>query len=224
MDFRLLPRTIRATKFTQGMRRRWVSAAPAILLLHFGACTPELLFGDPEAVAVAISPGTSTTISVGQELLLSATAQQRTGKTMTGAPISWVSSDPRIATVITASGGARLRGVATGTARVEAAFGGVSASLDVLVRVPVSAVTVSPSSASLVVGQSAQFSAVARDAAGGVLTGRPLVWASSDGGVAAVSATGLVSALSTSGAANRTVTITATSEGRIGSATVVVLR
>ena len=186
------------------------------------SCSSDLLLGEPQAVALTISAGGSTTISVGEEVALSAVAQQRNGRTMQGAPVLWTSSDTRVATVNASTG--RLRGIATGSAQVQAAFAGASSTLLVQVRVPVATVLVNPSTLTLTVGQSVQMSAVLRDGAGNVLTGRSIAWSASDAGVASVSNAGVVSALSTSGAPSRTITIFASSEGRQGTATVVVLR
>jgi alpha-tubulin suppressor-like RCC1 family protein len=83
--------------------------------------------------------------------------------------------------------------------------------------VPVASVTVSPGQLSLLVGQIQQFTATTKDASGNVLTGRTVTWASSAPGVGTVSATGLVTGVSAGPA-----TITATSEGQSGTATVTV--
>src|SRR5439155_9078696 len=63
----------------------------------------------------------------------------------------------------------------------------------------------------------AQLTAALRDANGNPLSGRTVTWATSDGGVATVSSTGLVTGVTVGSA-----TITATSEGKSGSATVTV--
>ncbi len=79
----------------------------------------------------------------------------------------------------------------------------------------VATVTVTLSSSALVVGQSATASAVLRDGAGAVLTGRSISWSSGSSAIATVSATGLVTAVGAG-----TTTIVATSEGQAGSASV----
>jgi len=84
-------------------------------------------------------------------------------------------------------------------------------------QVPVAAVTVSPSSASVPVGQTVQLTATPRDANGNALSGRVVTWSSSNTAVATVSGSGLVT-----GRAAGSVTITATSEGQSGAATVTV--
>ena len=82
-------------------------------------------------------------------------------------------------------------------------------------NVPVAAVTVSPVSTSVVVGATVQLAAVTRDSAGNTLTGRTVTWTSSTNGLATISASGLLA-----GVATGTVTITATSEGKSGTAAI----
>jgi hypothetical protein len=82
---------------------------------------------------------------------------------------------------------------------------------------PVASVTVTPATASLVVGQTVQLSAVPKDSAGTTLVGRTVTWTSSNASVATISGSGLVTARAAGGA-----TVTATSEGKIGTATITV--
>ena len=77
---------------------------------------------------------------------------------------------------------------------------------------PVASVDVSVPGAALQVGGTVQLTATARDASGGVLTGRPVTWTSSSTGVATVSTSGLVTAVTIGSAA-----ITATIGGKAGS-------
>src|SRR5437773_1587118 len=82
---------------------------------------------------------------------------------------------------------------------------------------PVAAVTVSPAAPTVQVGQTAQLTATPQDASGNPLTGRVITWQSSNGAVASVNSSGLVTAVATGSA-----TITATSEGQSGTAVVTV--
>jgi uncharacterized protein YjdB len=83
---------------------------------------------------------------------------------------------------------------------------------------PVASVSVTPSSVALAPGGSSQLTAVPRDADGNALTDRTVTWSSASLAVATVSTTGLVAAVSVGGP----VTITATSEGRSGTAAITV--
>src|SRR5207249_197802 len=82
---------------------------------------------------------------------------------------------------------------------------------------PVAAVTVSPAAPTVPVGQTAQLTATPQDASGNPLTGRVITWQSSNGAVASVNGSGLVTAVAAGPA-----TITATSEGQSGTAVVTV--
>lgn len=82
---------------------------------------------------------------------------------------------------------------------------------------PVAAVDVTPSSATLVPGQTQTLSATTRDARGSVLSGRNIVWNSATSAVATVDASGVVTAV-----APGTASVTATSEGKSGTAQITV--
>jgi trimeric autotransporter adhesin len=83
---------------------------------------------------------------------------------------------------------------------------------------PVASITVAPSSASLVVGESVSLVPTVKDASGALLTDRTVSWPSSSPTVATVLATGLVTAVAPGSAS-----IVATSGGRSGSASVTVV-
>jgi hypothetical protein len=83
--------------------------------------------------------------------------------------------------------------------------------------VAVASVSVSPSTAAVDVGATTQLSATALDAKNGTLSGRVFSWSTSSAAVATVGTSGLVT-----GVAPGNATITATSEGKSGSAVVTV--
>ncbi len=83
---------------------------------------------------------------------------------------------------------------------------------------PVAAVAVSPATTSLLVGGSEQLTATPLDSSGTPLLGRVVTWASSNTDLAGVSGNGLVAGL-----AAGSVTITATSEARSGTASIVII-
>jgi uncharacterized protein YjdB len=98
-------------------------------------------------------------------------------------------------------------------------IGGVVASADVNVaQVPVASVSVSPTTANVTAGQTTTLTATLRDASGNTLAGRIIGWTSSDPAIATVSQSGVVT-----GVAPGIATITATSEGQSGSASVTVV-
>jgi hypothetical protein len=83
---------------------------------------------------------------------------------------------------------------------------------------PVASIEVTPDSSDMAVGETVQLAAATRNGGGEPLTGRIVTWTSDDTQVATVSDSGLVSAV----AAGRA-TITATSEGKSGTASVTII-
>jgi len=164
--------------------------------------------------SVTVSPGTAS-VQVGQTVQLTATSKDASGNPLSGRPVSWGSSNTAVATV---SAGGLVTGVTAGAATITATSEGQSGTATVTVStVPVASVTVSPSTASVQVGQTVQLTATPKDASGNPLSGRTVSWGSSNTAVATVTASGLVT-----GKAAGTATITATSEGKSGPSTITV--
>ena len=174
---------------------------------------------DPAPVPVAsvsVAPS-SVTVTVGGTVSLVASLKDANGNTLSGRAITWRSSNTGVAAV---SGAGLVTAAAAGSAAITATSEGQSGTASVSVTaVPVSvaSVTVSPATASVQAGQTFQLTATPKDANGSALSGRTVTWTSSNGGVATVSGTGLVS-----GVAAGSATITAMSEGQSGSATIAV--
>jgi len=167
----------------------------------------------PPAPVASISVAlVATTLSAGQTTQATATLRDAKGTILTGRTVVWSSASPEVATV-SASG--VVTAVSPGSASVIATSEGQTGAATVTVAAPapapVATVTLTGQT-SLLVGQATQITAVLKDAAGNVLSGRTIGWTSSNLGVLTVSPTGLVTAL---GAGNATVT--ASSEGRSGS-------
>ena len=163
---------------------------------------------------VVVSPATAR-VFVGGTAQLGATAQDSTGNPLSGRIITWTSSNGSVASV---NGSGLVTGVSAGTATITATSGGKSGSAAVtVVVVPVATVSVSPATASVAVGSSVPLSATPRDSAGKALNGRVVSWATSDVAVATVSSSGVVT-----GVAAGAATITATSEGKSGTAAITV--
>src|SRR6266567_867811 len=164
--------------------------------------------------SVTVSPAAATVL-VGQTVQLTATPKDANGSPLTGRVVTWASSAPAVATV-SASG--LVTSVAAGSATLTATSEGKNGTATITVTVvPVASVSVSPAAPSLQVGGTVQLIATAKDSAGNVLTGRVVTWASSAPGIATISASGLVT-----GVAAGSATLTATSEGKNGTATVAV--
>src|SRR5690242_7117836 len=165
--------------------------------------------------SVTVTPATAS-LNVGQTVQLTATPKDANGNPLTGRVITWQSSDNTIASV-NSSGlvtGVGPGGPVTITATSEGKSG--TATVNVTLA-PVASVTVSPSSANVAITGTVQLTATPKDANGNPLTGRAISWSSSDNTIATVNSSGLVT-----GVAAGTVTITATSEGKSGTASITV--
>lgn len=163
---------------------------------------------------VTVTPS-SESVGVGSSVTLSATVTDAAGHTVNGASIFWNTENAAVATV---SGTGVVVGIAVGTVRIAASSGGMSGFSTITVIPPgVASVTVSPSGPTIKIGETVHLVAQTLDAAGAVLTGRTVTWSSSNTDVATVDNTGLVTGVIVGGSV-----ITATSEGKSGTAAVAV--
>jgi uncharacterized protein YjdB len=161
--------------------------------------------------SVTLTPST-VGLQLGQTAAVTATARDAAGNVLTGRPVTWSSSAPTVATVNTSTTGNAntITAVGAGSAAIRATIGGVQGVSTVTVTsVPIATIAVTPTPTSVQEFLTAQLTATARDAAGNVLTGRTLVWSSSNNAIASVSQTGLVTAN-----VPGSVTVTAASTGQ----------
>ena len=179
------------------------------------SATTTITVLDREVAAVQIAPA-SVSVRIGTTVALVAQTIDAEGTALSGRAIAWSSSNNAIATV---SNQGTITGVTAGTATITATSEGKTGTAAVTVTLnPVATVTLAPGSNTLGVGTNAPFIATLRDAGGVVLTNRVIAWNSSNVQVATVSSTGVVTGLS-AGAA----TVSAVSEGRVGTASLLVL-
>jgi uncharacterized protein YjdB len=176
--------------------------------------------------SVVISPKVDT-LGVGQTKQFSASVLNNGGNP-TGDAVTWESSNSSVASVDTIG---RVLAKTIGVALIIAQGGSAADTATVVVEPArqtapapqpdpvslVSTVTVAPASVEIAIGQTAQFTASLRDAAGNVLTGRTIAWSTSNTSVATVSTTGLATAKG-AGLAS----ISATVDGVSGTAVVAV--
>ena len=155
-----------------------------------------------------MSPATAELTALGATVQLSAEVRDQNGQVMAGATVTWASSAAAVATV-SASG--LVTAVANGSATITATAGSASGSATVTVAQEVSAVAVTPDTATVLEGDTLRLAATASDANGQVVAGGGFVWASGDTAVAVVDASGLVT-----GTGAGEVEITATSSGVTG--------
>ncbi|MEO7712245.1 MAG: Ig-like domain-containing protein, partial [Gemmatimonadaceae bacterium] len=173
--------------------------------------------GPGGAVAtVSVSPSAST-VMIGAELPLQVVVRDDIGAPLSNVSIVWSVRDGNIASVSPAG---VVTGRALGSTQVAASAGGRSGISTITVQQPaVASVGVQPGAANLVVGDSTTLTVLVTDVGGRTVTNRLLVWTSSDTRVATVSSTGAVTASGVGSAI-----ITASSEGKSGTATVTVVR
>src|SRR6478672_5067341 len=196
---------------------RQVGTADLLLRVDKREATTRIKVLSKPVAKILVSP-TSLKIGVTQIATLAVTTYDVQDNVLTGRSLTFSSSDQTVAYV--SSGGA-VTGVANGAAVITVtADGRKSTTVPVTVgagptnpTVSVASVAVTLNAPALTVGQATQGNAVTKDASGNVLTGRTIVWTTSDPAVASVDGAGKITALK-AGA----VTVTATSEGKTGSA------
>ncbi|HSQ29801.1 MAG TPA: Ig-like domain-containing protein [Gemmatimonadaceae bacterium] len=164
--------------------------------------------------SVTVTPSPAS-VSTGGTVTLTATVKDASGNVLTGQIVAWSTSNPGIATV---SSTGVVTGVAAGTVTITASSGGKSGTSTVTVTTaPVGSVTVSPSSTTIIIGQSTTLTATVKDINGNTVS-RAVTWSSSNTAKATVNSSGVVTSVDTG-----KVTITATSEGVSGTASVTIL-
>lgn len=164
--------------------------------------------------SVEVSPS-SASLNVGETKQLAAAPKNASGVLVIGKATTWSSSNTAIASV-DATGLAR--GLAAGTATITAIVDGKSGTAALtVIALPVATVTLSPASLTVAFGATGTLTASLADASRNALTGRTVTWASANTAIATVSSAGVVTGVSIG-----TTTITATAEGKSGSASVVV--
>src|SRR6267378_2675634 len=151
---------------------------------HNGACGSYLVIAsnspgwlaDTASIAVVcqavasvdVTPPTAA-LQVGQTAQLAATPKDGNGNPLSGRVVTWGSSNTGVAT---ASVSGLVTAVAAGSATIT------------VNPPPVASVAVSPATASVQVGQTAQLTATPKDASGNPLSGRVVSWASSNTAIA----------------------------------------
>jgi uncharacterized protein YjdB len=189
--------------------------------LNADARDTVIVTNSPRPVATVRLTPDSTGVFVGATTTLRAALLDAAGDTIRQRTAT-ISIDPLSDTTIaTVSATGVVTGVRVGTVRVVAAREGKADTSKVTVTLrPVNTVTVTPADTTVRVGNTVQLTATLRAANNAVVTGRPITWASSDDLIASVNGSGLVTGVA---ASNQFVTITATSEGKSGSARVIVV-
>ena len=181
------------------------------------ACSNDSTGPNTHNVSDVLMTPDTLTLAVGDTATLQAKAVTAGGAPVAGVSLFWSSSDVTDATV---DQHGLVTAVGLGAANIDASTAGVSPSHPTrvfIVATPVAKVVVAPASVTLRVGDAFQFTDTTKDAAGHVLTGRTIVWSSSDTTTAPVDQAGLVLAKKLG-----TVTITAASGKASGTASVTI--
>jgi uncharacterized protein YjdB len=177
-----------------------------------GTATLTVTVAPVATVTVTLTP---SSVNVGQTSQASAVTRDANNNVLTGRTVTWTSSNPNVATVNSAGLITTLSaGTTTITGTSETKTG--TATLTVT-NAPVANVTVALSRTSVVEGATSQATATLRDASNNVLTNRVITWSSSNLAIATVDEDGLVTTHRPG-----SVTITATSETKSGTATLTV--
>lgn len=169
------------------------------------------------SVTVTLSP---SNLIVGQTAQATVVARTADGVVVPGRTVTWASSFPSLATV---SSSGLVTAVAAGNVVITATIDGISGSAPLAVGavvlpppppppLVVASVTVSIVPTSLIVGQTAQATAVAKTSTGTVVTGRTITWSVSNPNLASISGSGLVTTL-----AAGNISVSATIDGVTGS-------
>lgn len=179
------------------------------------SCSATVEVVDARIVSAVITPKPAT-LRLGIARQFGVTLADSAGGTIpAGRTITWRSVTPATASV---SANGLVTGLALGAARIAVnAEGAVDTVSFTISKIPVATVRLSPLSSSVVQGSQVQINATIEDSTGTTVTDRAVEWTSSDPTRASVSQTGLVTTT-----APGTVTITANSETRSGSAQVTV--
>jgi alpha-tubulin suppressor-like RCC1 family protein len=171
--------------------------------------------------SVTVTP-TTLTLLPGEKKTLTATAKDAQGNVLTGRLMTWSSTTPTIAVVDNATG--EVTGVAGGTASILAASEGRTATVQVTVTAPagppVHTIEIPKGLDTLEAFDTQGIDAVVRDAQGQILAGRVITWSVSNPAIATIenNSVGVLTGLD-----RGTVIVTATSEGKIATATRVVV-
>jgi uncharacterized protein YjdB len=156
----------------------------------------------------------NASLTVGGTITFLVETRDLGGAILTGRPVTWISSNPAVATVTSG----RVTALAAGASIISAESEGQSGLASVNVSGPTNlpTVTVTPATATIGVNQTVQLTAVYRDASGQTVD-KNVSWSTADSRVATVSTKGKVT-----GRAPGIVSIRATASGITGTASITV--
>ena len=145
------------------------------------------------ATRIEITPSSATLNSIGQTVRLTARVFDQNNNAMSGATVTWSSSNIGVAAV---SQQGTVTAVTNGRVVIAARSGNASATANVTVSQSAGSIVIAPEMATLMsIGATVQLTATVLDQNGQPVDGAVVIWQSSDEAVATVSAQGLVTAV-----------------------------
>lgn len=200
-----------ATVSASGLVTYVGAGSTAIIASARGTTGFATIVSDANVSSVQMGLATAT-VGPNSTLQLTANGADAAGNALFR-PVTWTSSVPTVATV--SSTGLVTAVAQSGTTTITATVEGKTGTTVITVAPPpVATVTVAPATGYLPTLVGVPLSTVLRDGVSNVLTGRTVTWSTSNAALATVSGTGVAT-----GVATGSVTITATSEGKSGTAT-----
>ena len=155
---------------------------------------------------VTLSSEEETLTAVGQTIQLTATVLDQENRVISGAVVTWTSTNPSVVKVDT---NGLVTALTNGYVQIAASSGGLTASASIIVAQAPGRIEVMPSSSTLsALGETVQLTYTVYDGNDEPIPGAGVSWSSDDDTVASVSANGLVTAVG-----NGRTRITAASNG-----------
>ncbi len=204
-----------ATVTSQGLVTAVMNGTAQITATAGSASATATVTVAQSANRITITPPSSTLMSIGETVQLTATVLDQNGQPVAGAVVTWQSSDEAVATV---NGQGLVTAAMNGTVQITARAGSASAQVEVRVMQTAGSIAITPEMATLMaIGETVQLTASVLDQNGQPITSANVLWSSSNAAVATVSAQGLVTAVM-----NGTAQITATAGSASATGTVTV--
>lgn len=165
--------------------------------------------------SLVVSRDTVTFVSLTDTLSTTATVYDALSRTISGASVTWASTNTAVATV---SSGGLITAAGNGTAKVTATSGSVADTVSVTVSQVATSIAISSDSVDVLVGATVTVSASVRDANQRLVAGAVISWSTRSSSIATVASDGVIT-----GAASGRTTVVATSGSLSDSVTVTVL-
>jgi alpha-tubulin suppressor-like RCC1 family protein len=149
------------------------------------------------AAEITIAPASVALEAIGQTAQLTAQVRDSHGNAIPNADVQWTTANASVVTV-SATGLVTAVGLGSTTVRARVGTSNVQAVIPVSVALPPASIVVAPQSHDFQsIGETAQFTAIVRDAGGTEITGASVTWSSTNTSVVTVSTTGLATSRGT---------------------------